>query len=159
MPECSAGRLFQQPRRGAIHQPQQPTVRGTDHLRREARFAFALQDDLEDLARQFAVDVLGGKISPDMLLHGASAKGFGIPALADMLGHSVGVAHLPIPVTDLHSSISMGNILPFEPGNGLLRIVGSQLAGCGSSGLPPSITVSDGGRSMRLMPSLYSFTR
>lgn len=77
---------------------------------------FGKDFDLEDEVRKFAVDVLHGAISPDMLLHGTSVKGFGIPAVLDMMGSLVGVKHIPAPVLDRHGSIGMGNILPFEPG-------------------------------------------
>jgi hypothetical protein len=77
---------------------------------------FGKDFDLEDEGRKFAIDVLNGGISPDVLLHGTSVKGFGIPAVMDALGHSVGIKHVPVPVVDLHGSMSMGNVLPFEPG-------------------------------------------
>lgn len=71
---------------------------------------FGKDFDLEDEARKFAVDVLHGAISPDMLLHGTSVKGFGIPHVMHMMGVS------NYPTFDRHGSIGMGNILPFEPG-------------------------------------------
>jgi hypothetical protein len=76
---------------------------------------FGKDFDLEDHARKFAVDVLHGNISPDMLLHGTSVKGFGIPHVLNATGAQVGLPKL-FPTLDRHGSISMGNILPFEPG-------------------------------------------
>lgn len=76
---------------------------------------FGKDFDLEDEARKFAVDVLHGAIGPDMLLHGMSTKGFGIPGVLNALGSQVGLPKL-FPTLDRHGSIGMGNLLPFEPG-------------------------------------------
>lgn len=76
---------------------------------------FGKDFDLEDEVRKFAVDILHGAIGPDMLLHGMSTKGFGIPAVLNALGGMVGLPRFA-PTLDRHGSVSMGNILPFEPG-------------------------------------------
>lgn len=76
---------------------------------------FGKDFDLEHQARKFAVDVLDGNIPPDMLLHGTSVKGFGIPHVLNAMGAHVGLPKI-FPTTDRHGSIGMGNILPFEPG-------------------------------------------
>jgi hypothetical protein len=76
---------------------------------------FGKDFDVEDEARKFAVDVLHGAIGPDMLLHGMSTKGFGIPQVMNMMGAQVGLPKF-FPTLDRHGSIGMGNILPFEPG-------------------------------------------
>lgn len=76
---------------------------------------FGKDFDLEDEVRKFAVDVLHGTIGPDMLLHGMSTKGFGIPSVLNAVGGMVGLPRFA-PTFDRHGSIGMGNILPFEPG-------------------------------------------
>lgn len=77
---------------------------------------FGKDFDLEDQARRFAVDVLNGTISPDMLLHGTSVKGFGIPQVMNAVGSHAGLEGKFFPTLDRSQSIGMGNILPFEPG-------------------------------------------
>lgn len=76
---------------------------------------FGKDFDVEDQARKFAVDVLDGKVNPDMLLHGMSVKGFGIPQVLNGLGAQVGLPKI-FPTLDRHQAVGMGNILPFEPG-------------------------------------------
>lgn len=76
---------------------------------------FSKDFDVEDEARKFAVDILKGVIGPDMLLHGMSVHGFGLPHVMNALGGSVGLPRF-FPTMDRHGSIGMGNILPFEPG-------------------------------------------
>lgn len=76
---------------------------------------FGKDFDVEDMARKFAVDVLHGVIGPDMLLHGLSVKGFGIPHVLNSIGAQVGLPKI-FPTVDQHGGISLGNILPFEPG-------------------------------------------
>lgn len=70
---------------------------------------FGKSFDLEDEARKFAVDVLGGKIKPDLLLHGISRYGMGIPWMADMVG-------VPLPYLDRSKAIGLGHILPIDMG-------------------------------------------
>lgn len=88
--------------------------------------------DLQDAVREFVVDHMKGGggvqrpgdirtkeggIRPDILLHGLSRVGYGIPALMDMMGSlAPGQGHVPMPVVDRHANIGMGNILPIEPG-------------------------------------------
>lgn len=76
---------------------------------------FGKDFDLEDQARKFAVEVLNGNIGPDMLLHGTSVKGFGIPQVMNAMGAQVGLPKI-FPTLDRHTAIGMGNLLPFEPG-------------------------------------------
>lgn len=84
--------------------------------------------NLDHLVRQWVI--AHTKIPPDLVLHGFSRAGFGVPAIVDMLG---GVAkgqpgsgrglqtgehshNIPFPVLDRSKALSMGNILPFEVG-------------------------------------------
>src|SRR5258708_36754826 len=71
--------------------------------------------------RQFVIDVLhgGGRVDrpgamtgaegirPDILLHGISRVGYGLPAIADMMGNIAGMGHIPMPVVDRHANLSM----------------------------------------------------
>lgn len=62
--------------------------------------------DIEKATREFVVDVMGeDSISPDLILHGISRVGFGIPAAADILG-------IPFPKFDLSASVGLGRIIP-----------------------------------------------
>ena len=61
--------------------------------------------NVEEEVSRFVVDNFGGDVPPDLLLHGASRFGFGIPAAADMIG-------IPLPVFDMSASISMGRLIP-----------------------------------------------
>lgn len=70
---------------------------------------FGKDFDLDDETRQFAHDVLNDVISPDVLLHGMSVKGFGIPHVM----HSVGANWFP--TIDSSKSIGMGDVLGFDP--------------------------------------------
>lgn len=63
--------------------------------------------DIDDWVRGFAVDVLGGAISPDLILHGISRYGMGIPQVMNWVG-------MPAPIMDMSRSVSMGNILPIQ---------------------------------------------
>jgi len=111
-------------------------------LRALAYHLFGKDFDLQDEVRKFVVDILhgGGQVDrpgsltgehgirPDILLHGLSRVGYGLPAIADVMGSIAGMGHVPMPVVDRHVNLSMGNILPFEPG-----IVGApQITGPGA---------------------------
>src|SRR5258707_2297830 len=99
-------------------------------IRALAYHLFGKDFDLQDEVRQFVIDVLhgGGRVDragamtgaegirPDILLHGLSRVGYGLPAVADMMGNIAGMGHIPMPVVDRHANLSMGNILPIEPG-------------------------------------------
>lgn len=62
--------------------------------------------DIERATREFVVDIMGeDSISPDLILHGISRVGFGIPAAADILG-------IPFPKFDLSASVGLGRIIP-----------------------------------------------
>jgi hypothetical protein len=70
--------------------------------------------DVEDEARKFVVDVTHGNISPDLLLHGMSVHGFGIPHVMNGMGSLVGLPKF-FPTLDRSKSISMGDITGFDP--------------------------------------------
>ena len=70
---------------------------------------FGKDFDLEDEGRHFARDVLNGYIDPDILMHGLSVKGFGLP----LVMHSIGANWYP--TTDMSRSVGMGNLLPADP--------------------------------------------
>jgi len=82
---------------------------------------------LDREARKWIIELLGkdknGADIADLMLHGASRKGYGIPALMDMLGGTVG-ADIQLPVFDRSRAISAGTILPVELG----KIFGPPLA-------------------------------
>jgi len=62
--------------------------------------------NIERLTREFVVDIMGeDSISPDLILHGISRVGFGIPAAADLLG-------IPFPQFDMSASVGLGRIIP-----------------------------------------------
>lgn len=76
---------------------------------------FGKDFDLDSEVRKFVVDHAEGKISPDLLLHGASRSGFGVPQVAEMMGSLTGVK-LPVPSVDMSSAIGMGQLLPMDVG-------------------------------------------
>jgi hypothetical protein len=80
---------------------------------------FGRDFDLEKEARQLVVNALGndefGRNAGDMILHGTARKGFGIPAVMDMLGGTVGI-DVPMPTFDRSRAISGGTLLPVELG-------------------------------------------
>jgi hypothetical protein len=93
-----------------------PGMENVKDIFKNLAFKFFGKDfDIEDMVRQFVIDVTGGKIGPDLLLHGSSKYGFGIPQVLNMMGHQVGVKNVPVPVLDRSSSISMGDVLGFDP--------------------------------------------
>jgi len=75
-------------------------------VRFTARKLLGKDVDVERLAREFIVDIMGeDSISPDLILHGISRVGFGIPAAADLLG-------IPMPKFDMSASVGLGRIIP-----------------------------------------------
>lgn len=71
--------------------------------------------------REYMVEMTGDK--SDVILHGLARRGFGIPALMDLLGEApgrgLGSGHsqnVPMPVLDRSKAISMGRILPIDIG-------------------------------------------
>lgn len=85
--------------------------------------------NLDREVRQMVLSLFDGTVPPDLILHGLSRSGFGLPALTDMIGsyftgtpgrgldtsqHSA--SNVPFPVLDRSKAISMGHILPIEVG-------------------------------------------
>jgi len=70
---------------------------------------FGREFDVEKQARQFIFDLTKGNVSADLLLHGASHYGFGIPQVAQMAG-------VPVPSADMSRSLGMGKVLPADVG-------------------------------------------
>jgi hypothetical protein len=62
--------------------------------------------DVEKEVRELVVDLMGeNSTAADLILHGTSRVGFGIPAAADILG-------IPFPSFDMSANISLGQIIP-----------------------------------------------
>lgn len=72
---------------------------------------FGKDVDLEREARQFLLDLAGDTIPPDLILHGASRYGFGLPAAAHLIGDTVGV-DVPFPTLDTSNTMGLGAINP-----------------------------------------------
>jgi hypothetical protein len=70
-------------------------------------YVFGKDWDLEKAIREYYIEVAGEDpvVPPDILLHGASRSGFGLPAFGDMIG-------LQLPRIDLSGSASMGHVIP-----------------------------------------------
>lgn len=87
--------------------------------------------DLEQEARKLILDLSGDGIPPDLILHGMSRRGMGIPAVMDLLSAGMGKMSLeqvkdrflkgsasgvkpaiPYPITDRSRAIAMGQIFP-----------------------------------------------
>ena len=69
------------------------------------RRLFGKEWDAEKELRTFVIDNFGDSISPDLILHGVSRVGFGIPAAFDAVG-------IPFPKFDMSANIGMGQIIP-----------------------------------------------
>lgn len=76
------------------------------------RIAFGNGFDLERQVRQFIVEMMGSdsKLPPDLILHGSSRYGFGIPKVMQTLGAKF------VPEVDLSNSLSLGRLLPVDVG-------------------------------------------
>lgn len=104
-----------------------------------ASWWFGKDMSADRIAREYILQWFNGKVDPDLVLHGLARRGFGIPALLDLMGSVVtgkpgrgldatridprtgqrvpnaGV-NVPFPVLDRSRALSMGTILPFELG-------------------------------------------
>jgi len=68
---------------------------------------FGAQWDLDDEIRKFLIEHVGGEVAPDLVLHGLSRFGMGVPTVMDWVG-------LPAPTVDMSRSIGMGRVLPID---------------------------------------------
>lgn len=93
-----------------------------------ARWKFGRDFDIEKELRKYIMDYTGSEAGADLALHGFARKGFGVPALLDLMGslytgkpgrgltsNTPGV-NVSAPVIDMSRAISMGNVLPAEVG-------------------------------------------
>ena len=80
---------------------------------------FGKDFDLEQEGRRLIIQLVGedenGRQIAELVMHGIARKGYGIPALMDMLGGTVGI-DVPMPTFDRSAAISAGTILPVELG-------------------------------------------
>ena len=93
--------------------------------------------DLEDQVREWVHNLTNDKIPADLILHGASRRGWGVAALLDMLGSYAtgkpgrgleaphqdakgnligGYQNVPVPVLDRSRAVSPGALLPVDLG-------------------------------------------
>lgn len=84
---------------------------------------FGKDFDLKLAIREFILDHAGDKIPPDVVLHGLARRGFGVPAILDLMGEKPGrglrpvpAQNVPAPVVDMSRSVGMGRVLPFDLG-------------------------------------------
>ena len=96
---------------------------GSDDLKEILKaLAYRLFDkdfDLDLEGCRMIIQLLGndenGRELAELIMHGIARKGYGIPALMDMLGGTVGI-DVPMPTFDRSASISAGTLLPIELG-------------------------------------------
>ncbi|MFQ5742001.1 MAG: PLxRFG domain-containing protein [Acidobacteriota bacterium] len=70
------------------------------------RSFFGADFDVERETREFVLALVDGEdLPPDMILHGISRVGFGIPAVMDMVG-------VPFPMFDMSANIGLGQVVP-----------------------------------------------
>lgn len=91
-----------------------------------AKWFFGKNADPDKLIREYTLQWFDGTVAPDLVLHGLARKGFGIPAIMDLMGSnpSRGLIapgftpgqNIPFPTIDRSRAITMGTILPFEVG-------------------------------------------
>lgn len=95
-----------------------------DILKALAAKMFGKHFNLEEKTRQYVLDISGGKIEPDLILHGIARKGWGLPALIDLMGEKPGRGlakdfqhsqNIPFPQLD-RSRTGASRILPFDIG-------------------------------------------
>lgn len=106
---------------------------GYDDLREILKAAaarlFGKHFNLDHEIKKYVLNIAGGKVPPDLVLHGLARKGLGIPALLDGLGSlATGVPgrglddkqfhskNIPFPELDRSKALTSSHILPFELG-------------------------------------------
>lgn len=91
---------------------------------------FGKDVNLDRMIRDWSLQFFDGKVAPDLILHGLARRGFGLPALMDMMGSfytgtpgrsltAPGFEHsknVPYPVLDRSRAIGLGNLLPIDIG-------------------------------------------
>lgn len=91
---------------------------------------FGKDVNLDKMIRDHILQWFDGRLAPDLVLHGLARKGFGLPALVDMMGSLVtgtpgrglvkpGFEHstnVPFPVLDRSRAIGVNHILPVDIG-------------------------------------------
>lgn len=122
--------------------------------------------DIEDQAREFVLNILNGGsevdrpgditmkeggIRPDILLHGISRVGYGIPAIMDQIGSIMGMGHVPMPVLDRHSNLSMGNLLPLQMG----QVLAPEITGPGAG--PHNVDSTIATQGQRAAGAIFGF--
>lgn len=101
------------------------------------RHFFGKDWDVDKAVREYVTQHTDGTIPPDMVLHGLSRYGFGIPALLDLAGSTYtgrpgrglgpteivdgkrvwrDYQNIPFPVVDRSRAITMGSLLPLDVG-------------------------------------------
>lgn len=96
-----------------------------DMIKFVSRKLFGKDFSVEKGVRQFIKQFTNNEIPADIVLHGLARRGFGVPALIDMLGGALrgntgrGLQpgpgqNLPFPSVDMSKSVGMGRVLPFE---------------------------------------------
>lgn len=102
-----------------------------DILNEIGKELFGKDFNIKNAVREYVKNISDGTIPPDLILHGLARKGFGLPALVDLLGSapygSTGrgltaqpATTVPMPVVDMSRAISPGTILPFDVGKTFL---------------------------------------
>src|SRR5207342_2853022 len=88
-----------------------------DYLRFIGWQFFGKDFKLDREIRTYILEVLGkdanGANNADLILHGASRKGFGIPAALNMIAGTAGI-DFTMPTFDRSKAISVGTTLPIE---------------------------------------------
>lgn len=93
------------------------------------KWFFGKDADPEKMVRQYVLQWFGkdSVVQPDLVLHGLSRRGFGLPGLMDAagslftgnpgrgLGYGPNV-NVPVPILDRSKAITLGNLLPFDLG-------------------------------------------
>lgn len=87
---------------------------------------FGKDVNLDKMIRDWTLQWSNGTVAPDLVLHGLARKGFGLPAMMDLMGSAPsrgliapGFQHsnnVPFPVLDRSRAIGLGNILPLDIG-------------------------------------------
>lgn len=92
-----------------------------------AKWFFGKDVSVEKLVRHYVLQWFNGQVEPDLVLHGLARRGFGIPAITDLMGSFVTgnsgrglsskpAVNVPYPILDRSRAITMGNILPVDIG-------------------------------------------